>query len=423
MNKTKVLLLTFNVCGNFSLAFGYLKAYALKDKLIRERVIIDILDLCKDCNDIEQALFSISRISPKIVGFSCYCWNMEKILKLSPLIKQLNPEIKIVLGGPEVGPISKKYLQENPAIDIIVRGEGEVTFSQIIKHFALNEGKLEKIKGISYRKNGKIFSNPDQPLIENLDEIPSPFLTKTIVPQDKVTYLETYRGCPFSCAYCYEGKNYPKLRFFSDERVKSDLEFILSQENVKSFSFIDPVFNLNQKNVKKLSSMISKLNKFDTKLHTIEIACEKVNKATVSLLKKANVVSVETGPQTINAQVLRNVKREFDKSKFKKGIELLLKNDIKVISDLIIGLPGDNFFSFVKSIKFVFNLKPSTIIFSTLHVLPGTHLHENAQKLGLVFYDAPPHYIISNQSFSYEEIRKASIMANSLEKEYNLKNF
>ncbi len=420
MREIKVLLATFNICGNFSLALGYLKSYAQKNSLVKKNTDIEIMDFCVTCNDVIQALYYFAKKKPDVIGFSCYCWNMGKVLDLTRLTKQVLPQVKIILGGPEAGPVAEKYLKENPSVDIIVKGEGEETFSELLQHFLSRKIELENIKGISYHQDGEFVSNEDRPLIENLDDIPSPYLTGVLVPKDNATYVETYRGCPFNCAYCYEGKEYPKLRYFSEDRIDQEVKHIMRTESVKSFTFIDPVFNLDHDHLQKLSTIISNSNLYGTKLHTIEIASELVNEETVSQLKRANVYSIETGPQTVNKETLKNIKRYFNRQKFKQGIRMMLENDIKVICDLMVGLPGDNLFRFVNSINYVLSLKPSTIIFSTLHVLPGTRLYRNAEELKMEFDDKAPHNVVKNYSFPFDEIKKAEIMANSLQKEYNL---
>lgn len=422
MKKTNVLLTTFDVHHPnhyFSLALGYLKAYALKDKVIRENANLEIVDFCADCNRIEQVLFYLSSIRPDIVAFACYCWNAGMIFDLSRLTKQVLPEIKIILGGPEVGPIAEKVLKENPAADVVVRGEGEETFSELLKHYINRKKDLKDIQGISYRQNDTIHSNPDRPLLESLDDIPSPYLSGVLQPRDQVTYLETYRGCPYRCAYCYEGKGYSKLRYYSAERIKQEIDMIMNHAAVTSFSFVDPVFNLNRKKTQELCHSLSAANNRGIRLHTIEIASELMDEETIKDFKRANVASVETGPQSVNKETLTNVKRHFVEDKFARGVGMCVENGIKVLCDLMIGLPGDNFFRFVRSIDFVLSLKPATIIFSTLNVLPGTYLSQHSQRFNLEFDEKPPHLVLSNSTFSYAEIRKAETLAISLGKEYN----
>ena len=420
MNKKKVVLISFNWANHFSLALGYLKAYALKDSLIREKTDIEIIDLDTEMLNVQQVIYYLSQTKPDILCFSCYCWNISRVLDTSRMIKTIHPHIKIILGGPEVGPVGLKYLNENNFIDVIAKGEGELTFAELMRVF-LGKGRIEDIEGISYRVNGQVFENPDRPPIEDLGEIPSPYLDGIITPRDKVTYIETYRGCIFRCHYCFEGKNLPKLRFFPEERVRKEIEFILGHPEIKSFHFVDTVFNFKKDRLARIVEMISSANRFGTELRTVEIIVEFVDEETVALFRKANVRSIETGPQTVNEDTLKKVNRFYKADKFAKGLRLLEDNGIEVTTDLIIGLPGDNFFKFVKSARTLIDLKPTTIVFSILHVLPGTILYEKSNEFGLKFDDKAPHLVLDTPDFPFEDIDKAVIMAFSLDKEYNIK--
>jgi len=420
MSKKKVVLISFNWANHFSLALGYLKAYALKDDFIREHAEIDIVDFDTEMLNVQQVVYYLSQIRPDVIGFSCYCWNIEKVLHTARIMKTLYPEVRIVFGGPEVGPIGSKYLKEYDSVDAVIKGEGEITFSELLKYY-LGEGTLEKIEGICYRGNGEVFENADRLPIEDLGEIPSPYLEGLLIPRDKVTYIETYRGCIFRCHYCFEGKNLPKLRFFPEERIKREIEFILGHPEVKSFHFVDTVFNYRKDRLERIVGIISGANRYGTELRTVEIIAEFIDEETVSLLERANVKSIETGPQTVNEDTLKTVNRYYRGEKFRAGIRLLEDNGIQATTDLIIGLPGDNFFKFVKSAKTIIDMRPTTIVFSILHVLPGTVLYEKSREFGLKFDDKAPHLVLETPGFSYEDIDKAVIMAYSLDKEYNIK--
>ena len=422
MPKKKIALISYNWANHFSLALGYLKAYALQDHFIRQNTDIEIIDFDTEGLNVQQVIYYLSQRKPNIVGFSCYCWNVEKVLDTARILKTIHPDIKIVLGGPEVGPIGAKYLREHSFLDVVIKGEGEITFSELLEYY-LGQAGIEEIAGITYRSNGQVIENPDRPPIENLSEIPSPYLEGILIPRDKVTYIETYRGCIFKCHYCFEGKNLPKLRFFPDERVKKEIDFIMSHPEIKTFHFVDTVFNFRKDRLEKIAGMIASANRYGAELRTVEIIAEFVDQETVELFKKAHVRSIETGPQTVNEDTLKNVNRFYKAEQFRNGVRLLEDNGIEVTADLIIGLPGDTFFKFVKSVKTLMDMKPTTLVFSILHVLPGTILYEKSKDFDLKFDDKAPHLVLSAPDFPYEDIDKAVIMAYSLDKEYNIKPF
>jgi anaerobic magnesium-protoporphyrin IX monomethyl ester cyclase len=420
MPPLTVTLVSFNAAGHFSLANGYLKVYAEKDRSLRPRVDIDLVDFAVESNDARQALFYLSQRLPDVLGISCYCWNVEVSLELARLYKALAPRGLVVLGGPEVGPIAERYLEENDAPDIVVRGEGEETFRQLLRHLACGEETLEEVQGITYRRDRTVRSNPDRPPVSNLDEIPSPYLARVLKPRDQVTYVETSRGCPYRCAYCYEGKEAPGVRLFSENRIQREIEAVIGTPGVRSFHLVDSVFNLNKARLRRLSQLISEVNRTGAQMLTVEILADLVDEETVQLLRQARVASVETGPQTVHADTLALMRRPHRPDAFARGIRLLREAGIEVLCDLIVGLPGDNFFRFAQSIREVMALRPSTLVFSILHVLPGTELYEHAHRYGLRFDSRAPHLVIDTDTFPFGEIDRAVLMSVPVAKEYNL---
>jgi len=419
-NRRRILLVSFNVAGHDSLALGYIKAFALKDPTVSRRTQIDILGFANEEGSVRQALYYMTEFKPHLIGFSCYVWSMGTILELARSVKQIMPQVPIIAGGPEVGPGADQYLEEHSALDVVVHDEGEAVFLDLIRHFFAGKGQLEDIAGISFRRGQNVVRNADRSPIKDLDEIPSPYLTGVLTPRDGVTYLQSFRGCPFRCGFCYEAGRHKMLRFFSYERVKEELALVMGNPSIRSFHFVDSVFNLNPKHLGKLSRLIQDANRYNTALRTIEVFTEQVDEETVRFLVQAGVQSVETGPQTAIAETQKRIGRYFDAEKFSRGVRLMQEVGIHVWCDLIIGLPGDNFFRCVHSVAFTMTLKPAQIVISILHVLPGTPLFEKAERFGLAFDPDPPHYVIANDSFPFDQIYNAVLFSSSAAKEYNV---
>jgi radical SAM superfamily enzyme YgiQ (UPF0313 family) len=416
-----VTLVSFNLAGHFSLANGYLKATAEKDGWLRKKVDIDLVDFSVESNDARQALFYLSQRRPGVLGLSCYCWNLEVNLELARLYKSLAPDSLVVLGGPEVGPTAEACLEENRSVDAVVRGEGELTFRELLRCLVGGKGSLGEIRGITYRADSGVTSTADRAPIANLGEIPSPYLTGVLTPRDRVTYVETSRGCPYRCAYCYEGKNFPKVRFFPEKRIQREVEAVVNAPGVRSFHLVDSVFNLKKDRLQRLARMISEVNRAGARILTVEILAETVDEQTVELFRQAHVASVETGPQTVHQDTLALMRRHHDPERFARGVTLLQDAGIQVLCDLIVGLPGDNFFRFARSIQEVMGLGPSRLVFSVLHVLPGTELYENAASYGLRFDPRAPHLVVDTDTFPFVEIDRAVLLSLSVGREYNLR--
>src|SRR3990170_5938701 len=111
MDKKRVILISFNYANHFSLALGYLKTYAQKEKFILQNTEVAIVDFDTEIHDVRQVVYYLSQSKPDIIGFSCFCWSINKVLETVRVVKTIFPRVKIILGGPEVGPIASKYLE------------------------------------------------------------------------------------------------------------------------------------------------------------------------------------------------------------------------------------------------------------------------------------------------------------------------
>lgn len=413
----KTVLIGLNSPGYQSLALGYLRSYAQADDRLKGRVAFQTFDLTVDV-DPWWIAYRVLPLEPDVVGISVTCWNATAVFDLCRIIRAASPDTRIVLGGPEVGPVAGATLEAHPEIDMIVRGEGEVTFAEVL--YALTRGRdTSRVEGVSTRRSdGFVVSAPDRALIADLDTIPSPYLSGVMSPVEGGAYLETYRGCPHRCGYCFEGKGYGRVRSFSRERVEAEIEALAASSGVSSFSFIDPVFNLTSERLEWLSAALAPYAANGLRLHTVEVDIEQVDALAADLLSRAGVRSVETGPQSVGAAALSECRRTLHPERFSAGVAALKRAGISIECDLIIGLPGDTVADFFEGIDFCLALDPGKVQTSTLHVLPGTDLWNRASELGLVFDSEPPHEIIATRTIPYVELRRAEVRATWVQQQY-----
>jgi radical SAM superfamily enzyme YgiQ (UPF0313 family) len=409
-------LLALNSPGYRSLALGYLRAYAKEDPALAGRVAFETLDLDTEV-DPWWAAWRVLGLEPDVLGISVTCWNARSVFEVCRIVNAVRPECAIVLGGPEVGPVAADVLAAHPEVSAVVRGEGEVTFAALLAELARG-GKAWRVDGIALRKGDEIVSTPERGLVANLDDLPSPYLTGVLQPLDGGAYLETYRGCPHRCGYCFEGKGYGRIRAFSDERVAAEIDLVASVPGVRSFSFIDPVFNLTDARLHRFAEWMAPHVARGVRLHTIEVDIERIDDEAAALLHAAGVASVETGPQTVGASALEACKRPFDAERFSAGVRALRAAGISCECDLIVGLPGDSVYDFLAGLRFCFGLDPGKVQSSTLHVLPGTDLWERAVELGLEFDREPSHEVIATPDVGFRDLRRAEVLASSLQSVY-----
>ena len=189
----KILLTTLN--SKFihtNLAIRYLKEF------VKELTPVDIREYTIN-NDLDYILKDIYRNDYDIVLLSTYIWNVYDTAKICENLKKVKPNVKIALGGPEVSYDSADAMKKYPFIDYILCGEGELVFKDLVEYF-LGQRKIEAVEGIVYRNNDEIITNRPKALLQNLDEIPSPY--ENLDPKEyenRIVYYETSRGCPFNC--------------------------------------------------------------------------------------------------------------------------------------------------------------------------------------------------------------------------------
>jgi len=401
----KVALLALNTPGYQSLALGYLRSYAAADSRLQGRVAFQTLDLTTD-DEAWWVVFRLMELRPDIVAISVYCWSARSVFAVCRILKAALPDVRIVLGGPEVGPVAERVLEEHPEVEAVVRGEGEAAFADLIDH-ARRGRAFTHIEGITARDiAGNAIAAPDRALIRDLDDVPSPYLCGVLEPREGAAYIETFRGCPHHCAYCFEGKGYGHIRSFGRERVEAEIAFLVEEKGVRSFTFVDSVFNLSAERLEWLTTTLARYADRGVRLHTVEVDIERIDDAAAEALVRAGVVSVETGPQSTGADALGLCHRRFDPVRFSAGVDALKRAKIKVECDLIAGLPGDTAESFLAGLDFCLSLDPGKVQISTLHLLPGTEFYDRAADYGLVCDPEPPHEIISTPTVGFADLRR-----------------
>jgi radical SAM superfamily enzyme YgiQ (UPF0313 family) len=401
----KVALLALNAPGYRSLALGYLRAYAQADPRLAGRVAFQTLDL-ESGADPWWVAYRIIELRPDLLAASVVCWSARAVFDVCRIVRAALPDVRIVLGGPEVGPVAVETLEAHPAVDAVVRGEGEETLADLLD-LARGGKPLGWADGVTARGgSGGIVSAPDRALIRDLDRIPSPYLAGVLEPSEGLAYIEGYRGCPHRCGYCFEGKGYGRIRSFSRERIAAEIAYLAGERGLLSFSFIDPVFNLTGERLAWLADTLGPFAERGVRLHTVEVDIERVDADAAGLLRQAGVVSVETGPQSVGARALEACRRGFDAGRFAAGVAALKAAGISVECDLIAGLPGDTAADFLDGVAFCMRLDPGKIQTSTLHVLPGTDLYTRADEFGLVFDPQPPHEIVATRELGFADLRR-----------------
>jgi radical SAM superfamily enzyme YgiQ (UPF0313 family) len=412
----KILLTTLNSkYVHSNLALKYL--YASVEKT---RHSIDLLEFT--INNDEDYIFTelISR-GYDLICFSCYIWNVEKILYLAENLKKAKPEIRILMGGPEVSFDTIPFLSNHKFIDYIISGEGEAIFAEFMEELSSEEPRLEIIKGLTYRMDGKIYVNPPAPLLD-FDSVPFPYLN-LVCEEDKIMYYESSRGCPYQCSYCLSSLD-RKVRALSMDRVKSDLGYFIYKQ-VKQVKFIDRTFNWDRRRALEIIKYLIASDNGFTNFH-MEFCGELIDDELLKVLEGARpgLLQFEIGVQSTNEKTLAACNRSSDFAKLSDHVrKLTALGNIHIHLDLIAGLPYEDYLSFRKSFNDVYGLKADQLQLGFLKLIKGSPLRGKAEEYGYIYRSKAPYEVISSNYLSALGLARLKKIENVLDLYYNRGGF
>ncbi|MFB5085757.1 B12-binding domain-containing radical SAM protein [Psychrobacillus sp. PGGUH221] len=357
---------------------------------------------------------------PDIVGFSCYIWNIEETLKVIKILKTVDPKITIVLGGPEVSYDTNIWLRQVKEIDYIVVGEGEISFKELL-NFLHGKQSLENIPGVAYVQDDKFILNP-LPKKLDLRESLSPFRFEEDLPtlSKRIVYIETSRGCPFSCQFCLSSIEVG-VRYFNRDKVKEDIRFLMAN-GAKTIKFVDRTFNISRSYAMEMFQFL-----IDEHLPGVvfqfEITADIMRPEVIQFLNDnapAGLFRFEIGVQSTNDLTNELVKRRQNFEKLKRTVTMV-KSGGKIDQhlDLIAGLPEEDYDSFRNTFNEVFEMRPEELQLGFLKLLRGTGLRVEAKKYGYVYVDQAPYEIFSNNVLTFDDILRIKQVEDVLEKYWN----
>ncbi len=333
-------------------AVGCLAAYSQADAFLKSEYRFKELIYKRD--RLDDVVFRLDK--PYLVAFSNYIWNFEYNKALAAKIKAAYPDCTILFGGHNVSR-SAELLNE-PYVDILMFGEGEIPFARLLTALAKGEN-LSTVTNIAYRENGKTLVTP-QENFDSLDTFPSPFLSGVFdeiiaaAPDtDFLTVLETNRGCPFSCAYC-DWCVCKKVRFFPLEKVKAEIEW-LSAHKIEYCFCADSNFGMFKRDEEIVDCIVAAKEKNGYPKVFRPCYAKDSDERVFAISQKLNKYGMDKGAtmayQTLNNQALENINRKnLTLEHFSSLLNMYNQNNIPTYSELILGLPGETYESFSQGI-------------------------------------------------------------------------
>jgi radical SAM superfamily enzyme YgiQ (UPF0313 family) len=390
-----------------------LKAYAapefaikLKEYTIKDPVLNIVSDLYQG--------------KPDVIGFSCYIWNIEETLKVVNMLKKVDPSILIVLGGPEVTYDTAEWMEKHSDVDFIVIGEGEQTFKQLLHEISAAKD-YRNVSGIAFRESGVVKITPQMNKLD-LKELPSPYR----FPEDtadlgkRVTYIETSRGCPFSCQFCLSSIEVG-VRYFDREKIKADIRYLM-ENGAKTIKFVDRTFNISRSYALEMFRFLIDEHLPGT-VFQFEITADIMRPEVIEFLNQEapkGLFRFEIGVQSTNDYTNELVRRKQNFAKLTRTVTMVKEGGkIDQHLDLIAGLPEEDYSSFRKTFNDVFEMRPEELQLGFLKMLRGTGVRLRADEHQYVYMDHSPYEILSNNVLSFDDIVRIKQVEDVLEKYWN----
>ena len=400
-----------------SLALRYLKAYGEAHgqayDIVEYTINMPVLHILSD----------ITEHDIDVLGFACYIWNIEMTLHVVDMVKSVRPDIKIVLGGPEVSFTADELLERCPNIDYIVQGEGEEAFHALVTALHLgNDGLDPVIPGVRGRRDGSILGSLEAVEVSDLSSIPFPYTEEDMEDlEHKIIYYESSRGCPFSCQYCLSG-NKNTVRFFPQERTLEELQWFIDH-GVKQVKFVDRTFNCAPHHHRPLMEFMRDSNT-DMNFH-LEMEPELMTEWETNILCETppGRIQIEVGVQSTHKKTLDAINRYNDWPYIQKSIRPIIQaGRTHVHMDLIVGLPHEDFKRFGQSFNHLFSLQPHALQIGFLKLLKGSGVRR-MREYKYVADPLAPYEVLSTHVLPYDDVRFLKYFEDVFERFYNSERF
>lgn len=378
--------------GNFSdigtlyppLGLAYISAVVEKEAEVK---VLDSEAMNYNYDDIKKF---VKEFKPDVVGMQAYCTNVNRCYKIAEILKKINKDLKIVLGGAQVT-LEPKNTIINKNVDFGVYGEGEIVILNLLRTLKNNKS-FKRIKGLIWKDNGKIMINKPQELIKNLDDLPLP--ARHLFPMNKyhssanlrgkrTLNIMTSRGCPYRCAYCAGSLIFGKThRYHGAERVIEEIKELKGKYHVDSFQFFDETFTANRKRVMELCEKMIK-NKLN-----LEWSCfTRVNLVDKELLKKMKMAGcylIFYGTESGSQRLLNLIRKGITLEQSRRAITITHEAGIETWASFMLGLPSETKEESKQTINFAIEIDPTFVQFPITTPFPGTELYDLANKYGKI---------------------------------------
>lgn len=371
------------------LVSGYLQAYASRDRALASSCTFDRYVTCAVGADAAEVLAALAARDSDVYAFSCYIWNMGLIRRVLPELRRARPDASIILGGPQVMNHAAEYVPPEAENMLVCNGEGEVTFYRFLTELLSRHPDFAAVPGVGFWRDGQLVTTPRPERIRDLDEIPSPF-TDAIFPGSTYTsaILETNRGCPFHCSFCYWGAaTNDKVNKLELQRTLDDVTWI-SENGFVALMIADANWGIAPRDIEVTKHIVACHERTGFPIMVAMAAAknrpERMAEITEILVRGGLLTSQPISLQTLSPAALQMVERDNIRPEtFSKLQHSLRQRRISSYIELIWPLPGETLTSFRAGIATLCATGADTLIAYPHLLLHNTPMYERQELLGL----------------------------------------
>ncbi|WP_329550906.1 B12-binding domain-containing radical SAM protein [Streptomyces sp. NBC_00696] len=430
--RRKVVLVEIPTYENIlPLASGYIQACAQEDIEVGSAHTFEIVSY-PVTDDRHKLLEELAGKYAQVYTFSCYIWNMKLVSWLLKELRERQPHARYLLGGPQVMNHAADYLADAPDNVYVCNGEGERTSVELLRQLNGPSPDLHQVPGLSFWSAGELVTTEPAPRISNLMEIPSPFLTGVFDGQEfSMGILETNRGCPFRCTFCYWGAaTNSKVIKFEEERIRAELDWIA--ENGLSGIFIaDANWGQSPRDVEMTEHIVQRKKEFGYPLVVYMAATknrpERMAQITEIFVRGDLMVTQPISLQTLNPESLKLVDRaNIREETFVELQRTLREKQISSYVELIWPLPGETFESFKDGLTKLCRSYADTVIVYPQLLLHNTPMYGQREIYGLTTEPVPSdvseaEVVVATNWVTKDECREAYWLYNAMHTTYNMR--
>lgn len=343
----------------------------------------------------KNVLATIRDFKPDIIGILSKTAKFFVIGKMIELIKAEFPNVFIVVGGPHATSSDASLLEKTKA-DLVIRGEGEVTFYEVVKEYLTGTQKFDSIDGISYRDNTEIIRNSTRRLIDNLDEIPFP--RKDLVLQidkvhaDNMGGLFSSRGCPFACSFCDARATWTRrVRRRSAKNIVQEILQTRENYGTKFFTFSDDCFVTNKEDLFSFCAELEQVGLASLPRKEFRWWCEVhpqlISEESILRMRDAGCVAVAMGVESGSEKTLEKINKKSSLDLVRKTAKIIKDAGLNLVVFCMIGFPWETKADIEETVRFMEELQPDSGNLSILTPLPGSPIYEYCKEQNLLDYD------------------------------------